>query len=170
MFFWNSLPFRWSNRCWQFDLWFLYLFQILLEHLDFMVHILLKPGLENFEHYFASMWDECNCSLSILWHCLSLGLEWKLISSSPVATAEFSRFAGILSAALSQRHLLGFEIGQLGSPSPSLALFVVMTPKAHLTSHSSMLGSRWVITPSWLSGSWRFFFYIVLLCILATSS
>ena len=27
----------------------------------FMVHILLKPGLENFEHYFTSMWDECNC-------------------------------------------------------------------------------------------------------------
>ena len=28
----------------------------------FMVHILLKPGLENFEHYFASVWDECNCA------------------------------------------------------------------------------------------------------------
>ena len=28
-------------------------------------------------------------SLSILWHCLSLRLEWKLIFSSPVATAEF---------------------------------------------------------------------------------
>ena len=27
-------------------------------------------------------------SLSILWHCLSLGLEWKLTFSSPVATAE----------------------------------------------------------------------------------
>ena len=27
----------------------------------FMVHILLKPGLEKFEHYFASVWDECNC-------------------------------------------------------------------------------------------------------------
>ena len=27
----------------------------------FMVHELLKPGLENFAHYFASMWDECNC-------------------------------------------------------------------------------------------------------------
>ena len=25
----------------------------------FMVHILLKPGLENFEHYFPSVWDEC---------------------------------------------------------------------------------------------------------------
>ena len=27
----------------------------------FMVHILLKPGLENFEHYFASVCDEYNC-------------------------------------------------------------------------------------------------------------
>ena len=52
-------------------------------------------------------------SLSILWHCLSLGLEWKLTFSSAVATAEFSKFAGILSAALSQHHLLGFEIAQL---------------------------------------------------------
>ena len=31
---------------------------------------------------------------------LSLGLEWKVTFSSPVATAEFSKFAGILSAAL----------------------------------------------------------------------
>ena len=30
--------------------------------------------------------------------------------SSPVATAEFSKFAGILSEALSQHHLSGFEI------------------------------------------------------------
>ena len=29
-----------------------------------------------------------------------------------MATAEFSKFAGILSAALSQHHLLGFEIAQ----------------------------------------------------------
>ena len=33
--------------------------------------------------------------------------------SIPVATAEFSKFAGILGAALSQHHLLGFEIAQL---------------------------------------------------------
>ena len=33
--------------------------------------------------------------------------------SSPVATAEFSKFAGTLSEALSQHHLLGFEIAQL---------------------------------------------------------
>ena len=27
----------------------------------FMAHILLKPGLENFKHYFTSVGDECNC-------------------------------------------------------------------------------------------------------------
>ena len=46
-----------------------------------------------------------------------------------------------------------------GIPSPPLALFVVMLSKAHLTLHSRMSGSRWVITPSWLSGSWRSFLY-----------
>ena len=29
----------------------------------FTVHVLLKPGLENFEHYFTSIWDECNCAV-----------------------------------------------------------------------------------------------------------
>ena len=27
----------------------------------FTVHVLLKPGLENFKHYFTSVSDECNC-------------------------------------------------------------------------------------------------------------
>ena len=47
-----------------------------------------------------------------------------------MATAEFSKFAGILSAALPQHHLLGFDIAEV--PSPPLALFIVMLPKAHL--------------------------------------
>ena len=29
----------------------------------FVVYLLLKPGLENFEHYFTSMWDECSCAV-----------------------------------------------------------------------------------------------------------
>ena len=41
-------------------------------------------------------WVQLCGSLNILWHCLSLGLEWKLTFSSPVATAEFSKFVGIL--------------------------------------------------------------------------
>ena len=41
----------------------------------------------------------------------------------------------------------------IGIPSPPLALFVVMLPMSHLTLHSRMSGSRWVITPLWWSGS-----------------
>ena len=59
------------------------------------------------EHYFTSMrWVQLCSSLSIIWHCLSLGLEWKLTFSIPVATAEFFKFAGILNVALSQHHLM----------------------------------------------------------------
>ena len=102
-------------------------------------------------------WVQLCGSLNILWHCLSLWLEWKLTFSSPVATVEFSKFADMLSAALSQHHLWGFEIAQLEfCHHPS---FVVMLLKAHLTFHSRMSGSRWVITPPWLPGSLRLFLY-----------
>ena len=79
----------------------------------FMVHILLKPGLENFEHYFTSVWDECNCVVVWAFFGIAFLWDWNENWSFPVATAEFSKFAGILSAALSQHHLLGFEIAQL---------------------------------------------------------
>ena len=97
-------------------------------------------------------WVQLCSSFTILWHFLSLGLEWKLTFSSPVATAEFSKFAGILSATFSQDHPLRFEIAQLEFHHLH-SLFIVMLPKAHLTSHLRMSGSRWVKTPSWLSGS-----------------
>ena len=66
---------------------------------------------------------------------------------------------------------LSFRIwnSSTGIPSPPLALFVIMLPKAHLTSHFRMSGSRWVVTPLWSSGSLRLF-CTVLLCMLATSS
>ena len=38
---------------------------------NIMVHVLLKPGLENFENYFVSMWDECNCA--VVWTFFALG-------------------------------------------------------------------------------------------------
>ena len=40
----------------------------------FSVHVLLKPGLENFEHYFTSMWDECNCE--VVWPFFGIALLW----------------------------------------------------------------------------------------------
>ena len=46
-----------------------------------------------------------------------------------------------------------------GILSPPLAFLVAMLPKAHLTSHSRMSGSRWMTTPSWFSVSLRAFLY-----------
>ena len=40
----------------------------------FMVHVLLKLGLENFEHYFASMWDDCNCV--VVWTLFGIAFFW----------------------------------------------------------------------------------------------
>ena len=40
----------------------------------FSVHVLLKPGLENFEHYFTSMWDECNCA--VVWTIFGIAFLW----------------------------------------------------------------------------------------------
>ena len=57
-----------------------------------------------------------------------------------------------------------------GIPSPLLTLFIVMLPKAHLTSHSRMSGSRWVWSHHHGYQGHEDLFCIVLLCILATSS
>ena len=60
----------------------------------FMVQVLLKSDLQNFEHYFASVWDECNCT--VVWTFFSIaffgGLEWKLTFSSSVAIAELGHW------------------------------------------------------------------------------
>jgi len=44
----------------------------------FPIRMLLKPGLENFEHSFASVWDDCNCAVvwTFLGISLSLGLGY----------------------------------------------------------------------------------------------
>ena len=129
----------------------------------FTGHVLLKPGLENFKHYFTTVWDECNCvvvwtffGIAFLWdwnenwlfqscgHCWVFQICWHIECSTSTASS--------------------FRIwnSSTGIPSPPLALFVVMLSKAHLTSHSRMSGSRCVITPSWLSGSWRYSFSLKL--------
>ena len=70
------LLFLWFHGCWQFDLWFLCLFWIQLEHLEFFVHLLLKPSLENFEHYFASVWDEGSCAVVWAFFGIAFLLDW----------------------------------------------------------------------------------------------
>ena len=100
-------------------------------------------------------WVQLYGSLNILWHYLSLRLEWKL---------KLFLFCGHCWVFQSCWHIewstltaSSFRIcnSSAGIPSPPLVLLIVMLPKAHLTSHSTMSGSRWVITPLWLSVSWR---------------
>ena len=45
----------------------------------FTVHVLLKPGLENFEHYFTSVWDECN--RVVVWTFFGIGMKTDLFQS-----------------------------------------------------------------------------------------
>ena len=41
----------------------------------FTVHVLLKPGLENFKHYFTSVWDECNWA--VVWAFFGIAFLWE---------------------------------------------------------------------------------------------
>ena len=126
----------------------------------FMVHILLKPGLENFEHCFANLWDECGCAVVWTFFGIAFLWDWNENWHFPVLWLLLS-FPNLLAYWVQHFLSIIFRIwnSSTGIPSPPLALFVVMLSKAHLTSHSRMSGSRWVITPLWLSGSWRSFLY-----------
>ena len=82
----------------------------------FLVYMLLKPSLKDFEHYFASTWNEHNCT--VVWTFFAIALLWDWNENWPFPVlwplvAEFSIFANILSAVLEQHHLLGFEIPRL---------------------------------------------------------
>ena len=127
---------------------------------NFMVHILLKPGLETCEHYFTSVWDECNCE--VVWSFFDIAFLWNWNENWPFPVLwPLLSFPNLLHIECSTFTASSFRIwnNSTGIPSPPLALFVVMLSKAHLTSYSRMSGSRWVITASWLSWSWRSFLY-----------
>ena len=120
----------------------------------FTVHVLLKPGLENFKHYFTSMWDEC--SYAVVWAFFGIGMKTDLFQSCGHCWV----FQICWHIECSTFTASSFRIwnSSTGIQSPPLALFMVMLSQAHLTSHSRMSGFRWVITPSWLSWSWISFF------------
>ena len=106
--------FFYDLRSWHFDLYSSAFLKYSLNIWKFSVHVLLKPGLKNFEHYFDSMWGKCNCV--VVWAFFALpffgnGMKTELFQSC--GHCELSKFAGILSAALSWHHLLGFEIAPL---------------------------------------------------------
>ena len=142
----SLIPLPFLNRAWTSESWwFMYCWRLDWRNLRIT---LLRCEMSTIVWY-----------LNILWHCPSLGLEWKLTFSSPMATAQFSKFASTLSWSALTASSFRIWNSSAGIPSPPVALFVVMVTKAHLTSHSRMSNSRWVTTPSWLSGSLRPFLH-----------
>ena len=124
----------------------------------FSVHVLLKPSLKDFEHNLASLWNECNCM--VVWTFFVIDLLWDQNENWPFPVLwpllNFPHWWHIECSILitSSFRILN---SSAGIPSPPVALFVVLLPKAHLISHSRISGSRWVTTPSWLSRSLRLY-------------
>ena len=122
--------------------------------------MLLKPGLENFEHYFTSVWDDCNCT--VVWelfgiaffgigmktdlfqscgHCWIFQICWHIECSTFIASS--------------------FRIwnSSTGIPSPPLNLFIVMLRPSWLCTPGCLALGEWLWLSglSWLSGSLRSF-------------
>ena len=126
----------------------------------FSIHVLLNPHLYILSSTLVGTW---NCP--VVWTFFGIALLWDWMKT------DLFQFCGhcwvfkicwhIECSALTAS---SFKIWNrsTGIPSPPLALFVVMLPKAHLTLHSRMSGSRWVIISSWLTVK---IFFVQLSCV-----
>ena len=87
------------SRCLKIHCWFFVFCFLLLIFVANTYFRNIMLSLKDFEHYLASRWNDWNCTVVwTLFSIYSLGLKWKLTLSRPMAIAEFSKFAGILSA------------------------------------------------------------------------
>ena len=107
----------------------------------FSVHVLLKPGLENFEHTLLV------CEISaILWqfeHFLALpffGIGMRADIFQSCGHYWVFQFCWHIECSIFTTSSFRFWNSSPGIPSCPLALFIVMFPKAHLTSYSTMSG------------------------------
>ena len=106
------------------------------------------------------MWDECNCVVVLAFLALpffEIGMKTDLFQSC--GHCWVFQICWHVECSTFTASSFGIWNSSTGIPSPPLALVVMMLPKAYLASHSRMPGSRWVIIPSWLSGSGRSFLY-----------
>ena len=65
---------------------------------EFLVHVMLKPGMQDFKHDLTSMGDEYNCPMVRTFFSTTFLGNWVEDFSSPVATAGSSRFVDIMNA------------------------------------------------------------------------
>ena len=161
VFFWISPPF--SMIQWMLAIWYLI-------PLPF-----LKPawtsGSSQFMYWWNLSWGilsitllvcEMSANCVVVWVFFGLAFlrDWNENWPFPVLWPLLS-FPNLLAFECSTFTASSFRIWNRATriPSPSLVLFIVMLPKVHLTSHSRLCDSNWVITPLWLSRSLRSFLY-----------
>ena len=106
------------------------------------------------------MWNECN--FMVVWTFFGTALFWDWNENQPFQILwPLLSFPNLWHIECSTLTASSFSIrnSSAGIPSLPLALSVVKLPKAHLASQVRISGSRWVITPWWLSRSLRPFLY-----------
>ena len=129
MFFWHSLAFSmiqqmlaiWSlvplpflNPTWTSESWI-------------TGHILLKHGLENFEHYFTRVWDECSCA--VVWAFFGIAFLWDRNENWHFpGLCPLLSFPNLLTYWVQHFAASSFRIWNSSTriPSHPLALFIVM--------------------------------------------
>ena len=135
MLFWNSLAFYDPTKCWQSDLWFLSAFsKSSLYICKFLIHILLKPSLKDFEHYGASMWNECD--YVVVWTSLALpffGIGMKTDFFHSCGHCWVFQICWHIECSTLTASSFRIWNSSTGIISLPLALFVVMLPQTHLT-------------------------------------
>ena len=99
----------------------------------FPIHILLKPGLENLELYFTSVWDWYNCV--VVWAFFGIAFLWDWHENWPFPVLwPLLGFPNLhIECSTFTASSLRIWNSLTGIPYPPLALFVVMLPKVHLT-------------------------------------
>ena len=159
MFFWNSLAFSMIQRMlaiWSLvplpflkpawtsgSSWFMYCWSLTWRILSTT---------------FTSVWDECN--FVVVWTFFDIpffGMGMKADLFQSYGHYWIFQISWHIECSTFTASSFRIWIGLARIPSLPLVLFIVMFPKAHFPSQCRMSGSRWVITPLWLSESLRSF-------------
>ena len=86
----------------------------------FSVHVLLKPSLENFEHYFASMRNKCSCV--VVWTFLGIAFLWDWNENWPFPVLWYFQICWHTECSTIIASSLGTWKSSTGIPSPLPAL------------------------------------------------
>ena len=95
----------------------------------FLVYALLELCLKDFEYNLANMWNEHNCT--IVWTFFGIALLWNWNENWPFPVLwPLLSFSNLLTYSVQLFKSIIFLSSSTGIPSPPLALFTVMLPKA----------------------------------------